>query len=658
MARKGSQQRSNGQRGGAGPQRARLEHKTLFTRRALILGAGGVAAWAGLIGRLAQIQLQEGEIYKELAEENRVKFTNIPAPRGVILDRYGAVVAGNGENYQILLTPLEAMRSDQGLQGVIDAIAEILGRDAEWARATYARARRGPSFRPVLVADDLTWEQFARANVQRPILPGANPEKGERRMYPFSGHLAHVVGYVQKPDDRTIESDPAMRHPDARVGRYGVELFKEDALRGKAGVKHQIVTAGGRVLKDNLPSSIKPAAGKDVRITIDAELQMKIYERLRFNREGEEIGQQSAGVVVMDIRSGDLIAVVSSPSFDPNPFVQGYPYAAYAALRDNIKRPLYDKALKGAMPPASTFKIVVALAALELGISPNRRVHCSGRYWFGNRFWHCWKKEGHGAMAMRSGMKHSCDVYFYDLAKEVGPEAIARTAEALGLGRTYDPSIGDQLRGVVPSPAWKRRRYNEPWYDGDTLNFSIGQGEALATPLQLAVMTARVASGLSLEPRLVFDGTPVAKPEPLPFKPENLEFLRESLWATANEWGGTAIWSGDLKFDGMRLAGKTGTAQARNITMAERATGVIDNEDLDWELRDHALFVAYAPHDAPIYAAAAIVEHGGSGSYSAAPVVRDALAEALRREKERTSAPLTSLGAASGVGVLGPRAQR
>ncbi|MCH9751472.1 MAG: penicillin-binding protein 2, partial [Alphaproteobacteria bacterium] len=371
----------------------------------------------------------------------------------------------------------------------------------------------------------------------------------------------------------------------------------------------------------------------------------------------DRFGEESGAAVVLDIETGDILAFVSTPAFDPNDFVNGISSKDYALLRDDVEySPLYHKAYDGTYPPGSTFKMVVAAAALEAGvINPNERVYCPGHYRFGNNTWHCWKKRGHGSVNMHWAIKGSCDVYFYEIAKRMGIENLADMGRRFGFGQRWELGLTGGRSGVMPDDAWKRAARGEPWYEGETLNIGIGQGQVSTSPLQLAVMSARIAAeGKIVTPRIIGDGprpdTDIPFDEPL--DPEIMQRMKAGMYGVTSEAGGTALRSGDLGLGGPRLAGKTGTSQVRRISAAERASGILKGDNIARRLRDHALFVAYAPHDDPKYAISVVVEHGEGGSKAAAPVARDIIAEALRIDARRTPSYIrtASAGSASGTG--------
>jgi penicillin-binding protein 2 len=519
------------------------------------------------------------------------------------------------------------VREDAGdVETVLQKLSDLVALDEdalERARREMARSR---PFLPVTVADRVSWDELSRVAVNSPALPGVTPEVGLSRTYPFIGDFAHVVGYVGPVSERDLaryEDPPALlRIPRFQVGKVGVEARLEDDLRGEAGAKHVEVNAAGRVMRELDRREGQP--GSDVQLTIDSDLQSYVQARL---------GEESASAVILDLESGDVRALASSPTYDPNKFVRGISVDDYAIYRDNEYRTLASKAVQDAYPPGSTFKMVTALAAMEAGlIGPEETVWCPGHLEVSGRRFHCWKRAGHGHMNLEQSLRESCDVYYYDLALKVGIEKIAEMGRLLGLAEAHDVPMSAVSDGLMPDKDWKQRTRGQDWVVGDTVNASIGQGFVLSSPLQLAVMTARLATGRSVSPRLVHrvDGqvTPGRGGAPLGLNENNLRMMRRAMYTVSNHRRGTAYGSRVIAED-MRIAGKTGTSQVRNITPEERARGVIRNEDLPWGRRDHALFVNYAPAEAPTIAVSVVVEHGGGGSQAAAPIARDITLQAL-----------------------------
>ncbi len=433
------------------------------------------------------------------------------------------------------------------------------------------------------------------------------------------------------------------KHPGMRVGKSGIERSMDVELRGQAGVRLVEVDAAGRAIGVWPEGSTPPVPGRDTVLTLDAELQdFAVRRLLQARKEQEEkfsdpeLVGESASVVVMDVQTGDVITLLSFPGFDPNKFVNGIPRGLYRDLLENKEKPLYHKAVTGLYPPGSTFKMVTAMAALEAGvISPQERVNCPGVTIFGGGRYHCWNRSGHGPMNMHDGIKHSCDCYFYEVARRAGVDAIAKTAREFGLGKRYPIGLEGVAAGIVPTEAWKLEKRKSVWNPGETLITGIGQGFIITSPLQLAVMTARIASGRAVEPRLTRPAGEARPPQFPRLSPDitdaMLRIIQDGMYGVSNEPGGTAVRPSQLDLGEVKMAGKTGTAQVRRITLEERARGVRSNDQMPWNLRDHALFVCYAPADRPRYACAVVVDHGGGGSKAAAPIARDVIRECLIR---------------------------
>jgi penicillin-binding protein 2 len=598
------------------------ESNRSLNRRTLML-SGAMGAMVAVLGvRMRYLQVDQADEFKLLAEENRINIRLIPPERGLIQDRNGKIIAANEQNYRVVITREAAGDVDL----VLRRLAGIIPITAEELQQTIDEVTSLSAFVPVTVAERLTWDDFSKVALNAPALPGVVPEVGLSRLYPRDQDFAHVVGYVgpvsEKDLEELTEPDPLLRIPKFQIGKIGVEKWLEDTLRGEAGTKRIEVNSAGRVMREL--ERQEGDAGTDVRLTIDADVQNFAQARL---------GTESAAAVVMDVVTGDLICIASSPSFDPNLFVRGISHTDYNALTENDHRPLANKTVSGAYPPGSTFKMVTALAALEAGVaSPETRVSCPGFIEFGGRRFHCWKRAGHGTVSLERSLTESCDVFYYDVAQKVGIDKIAEMGRRLGLGQRFDIPMSAITEGIMPDKQWKLERHKQDWRIGDTINASIGQGYVLTSPLQLAVMTARLASGRAVVPRLVRmvndQELPVPEARSLGLSEANLAAVRQGMIEVVNGERGTAK-SSRIVEPSLAMAGKTGTSQVRNITAAEREAGVIANEDLPWNRRDHALFVGYAPHDAPRFAIAVVVEHGGGGSTAAAPIARDILLRAL-----------------------------
>lgn len=592
-----------------------------ITRRGLML-LGVQAGIVGMLGwRMRDLQTIQNEKYHLLAEENRISLRLIPPARGLILDRNGQLLAGNRQNYRIVMVreqardPAEILRRLSQIIELPDDVQERVLREMA-ARAAFV---------PVVVAEHLEWDDVVRVAANAPVLPGIEPEVGLSRVYPEGYSTAHVVGYVGPVSERDLAAleapDPVLQIPRFQIGKTGVEQRLEPLLRGQAGNQRIEVSAAGRVMREL--SRSEGVAGSELRLTIDQGVQAYAMERMR----GE-----SAAAVVMDVHNGDLVALASSPGFDPNSFVFGIRTGEWNGLMADEYRPLNNKTVNGTYPPGSTFKMVLALAALEGGFArTGDTVGCPGFMQLGNRRFHCWRRGGHGRVDLKSSLSQSCDCYYYEMGRRVGADNISVMAKRLGLGVRHDLPMPAVVEGLMPDRAWKQAVRGEAWTVGDSFNYGIGQGFTLASPLQLAVMTARIATGRAVEPRLVHsiadEAVPVEAAPSLGIDERHLGPVRDGMFAVMNQ-GGTAARSRIVDPANL-MAGKTGTSQVRNITAAERASGVINNNQLPWNRRDHALFVAYAPYEAPRYSISLIVEHGGGGSAAAAPIARDILMRAL-----------------------------
>ncbi|MEM1391248.1 MAG: penicillin-binding protein 2, partial [Pseudomonadota bacterium] len=591
--------------------------------------------------------------------ENGVKLELAPPKRGRILDRFGRPLAAHRQAGRVSIIPEQAGDVAERLREVSRLIDLPTSRQQRVLETVQREAR----FRVVTIADELTYEDFAKMSLRAPELPGIVVEMGSTRSYPRGRDFAHVLGYVAKASQTDLErltegATPDERaairrlfkHPDMRTGRLGVERYAEDWLRGKAGFRKLETNAAGRTIREFDAPDLAPKSGQDLNLTVDAQLQRKAIERF---------GDESGAAVVLDIQTGDILAFVSTPAFDPNDFVNGISQSDYDLLRLNDRSPLYHKAYDGTYPPGSTYKMVVATAALEAGvIDPREKVYCPGHYRFGRNTWHCWKRGGHGAVNMHEAIKQSCDVYFYEVARRMGIEHLAEIGKKFGFGQRWELGLTGGRSGVVPNDEWKRAARGEPWFEGETLNIGIGQGQVSTSPLQLAVMTARIAAeGRIITPKIIGSGPRPDADIPLdaPLDPEHMQRMKAAMFGVTSEGGGTALRSGDLGLGGPRQAGKTGTAQVRRISAAERASGNIrGGDEIARKLRDHALFVGYAPHDDPRYAVSVIVEHGEGGSKTAAPIARDIIAEAIRLKSGATPsyAQTTSIGPGIGAGGL------
>lgn len=588
--------------------RNRETYLDIFNRRSFVLGLGQLGLVGVLAGRLQYLQISQAEKYVTLAEDNRVNIEPLASARGKLLDRAGHVLARDDQSFRIKIIPDQVTNIDEAL----DQIARIVPLTSSQRQSIVRRIRRSRSYEPVTIVDNIDWSQFARAALDTPMFSGIIADVGDKRLYPENEAMAHIIGYVGR-EGKLDERGRA----HAFMGRAGLEKRYEENLKGRPGNRRIEVNAIGRTVRELERSSGTP--GENVHLSLDREAQRVAFAALN---------GRSGSVVLLDSVTGEVFVMASSPSYDPNVMATGISDRAWQAMLTDEKKPMLNKALSGLYAPGSTFKMIVALAALEAGVAtPTTRRDCQGHYEFGGRKFHCWEEKGHGLLDMEQAIAHSCDVYFYDLALQTGIDAIHDMAKRFGLGEAFNLGLSGEKKGVMPSRDWKRANFETRWEPGETLITGIGQGFILSSPVQLAVMTARLASGLKVVPR--FEKEPAgAEFEVLNVNPEHLAVIRKAMNAVVNISGGTA-YASRINVKGRHMAGKTGTVQVRGISEAEREGGVIENEDLPWRLRDHALFVGFGPVERPRFAVSVVLEHGGSGSGAAAPVGKAVIAHAM-----------------------------
>lgn len=617
----------------------------LFTRRALFLAGGQLALLGVLAGRMYQLQVVDGDKYQTLAEDNRINLRLLAPARGRILDRFGKELATGRQNFRVVLIREQSDDVDATLAG-LNAIVPIPEHQLRRVRREMGRVR---AFMPVTVLENLTWEEFAKVNVHSPELPGIQPDVGETRYYPFGPELAHVIGYVASVSEKDVAeaSDPVLQLPGFKIGKNGVERMFDQDLRGKAGASQVEVNAYGRMIREL--SRDEGQAGADVVLAMDLDLQRFAHQRL---------GEESGAAIVMDVHTGEVLAMASTPGFDPTPFNVGLSKTEWNALRSNPRNPLINKPIAGQYPPGSTYKMVVGLAALEAGvIQPGYTVFCPGSMQLGTHTFYCWKKGGHGTVDLQAALEQSCDCFFYDVARKLGIDRLAEFSRKFGLGEKLGIELPGEKAGLMPTTAWKQKALKKPWLQGETVIAGIGQGYVLATPLQLATMTARLVNGgRAVVPRLAKAPPGSAEAAPaIDVDRRWLDLVGKGMFRVMNTPSGTAFKS-RITEPGMQIGGKTGTSQVVRISRAERLSGVRRREeDKPWHERHHALFVGYGPVDNPRYACAVIIEHGGGGGSAAAPVASDILREAMRLDPlSRTALAPGSTGPKADAGDPAP----
>lgn len=586
----------------------------VLINRSLIMAGCKVFILLCIIARLYYLQVYQADRFKMLADENRISTRLLIPQRGIIYDRNYNVLATNEQSFQALIVAEQTT----DVQETLDAFKKIMPLSEGEEERIKRDLKRNRSFVPIKVKDNLSWEEVSKIQLNASELPGIIIDEGLNRYYPYGEIMAPVIGYVAAVSDKDVKDDPLLEIPGFKIGKSGIEKFLEHKLRGKGGILKLEVNAYGRVMKEI--EETEGVHGENQVLTLDARLQKKAYEAF---------GQESGAAVLLDVHSGEILAFVSTPSFDPNAFTQGLSNEQWQALLNNERHPLTNKAIQGQYSPGSVFKPIVAIAGLESGaIKPDTRYFCAGKMMLGDHPFHCWKKAGHGYLNVVEALKHSCDIYFYETAQRTGIDKIAEVARRFGLGRPVNTGLENEKPGLVPDKAWKLKNKGEPWQVGESLIAGIGQGYLLATPLQLATMIARIANG-------GYEVTPTFFPvkdkenfKKINVSKEHLDIVKEGLFEVVNAEGGTA-WGSRFVYKGQRMSGKTGSVQVRRISLKERQTGVIKQQDLPWKYRDHAIFTAYAPADNPKYAIAVLVEHGGGGSSVAAPIASKILRESL-----------------------------
>ncbi len=592
-----------------------------FTRRAFVVGGLQGLALAALGLRLSWLQVVEGEKYRTLAENNRINVRIIPPSRGQIVDRFGVPLATNLQNFQVLVTPEQV----ESLEKTLRDLQKYIAIDEPTIKKALRQAKKNQTYVPVEIRDKLNWDEVSQVELNLAKLPGVSIQAGDLRSYPYKEATGHIVGYVGRVSEQDMNGDPLLSMPGFQVGKSGIEKTYEQVLQGQPGKAEVEVNVHGRAVRElNRKASMQ---GERLILSIDAEFQRFVQQRLSTER--------SAAAVVMDAQTGAVYALANHPSFDPNTFAGGISAMDWEQLRDDPAHPLNNKVAGGLYPPGSTFKICTALAGLEAGvIDEHTTAFCPGHFDLGNNRFHCWKKEGHGTVNLQHALAQSCDTFFYKMALGVGIDKIAEMARRLGIGSNLDFDLPETKAGVVPDTNWKKKQADKIWHPGETINACIGQGYMLASPLQLATMTARIVNGGKMvKPWLAgYSGDKkiyTENSDMMGVNPKHLDLIRSGMESVMLP-GGTAVAS-RIKEAGFEMGGKTGTSQVKRISKAERAQGVRRQEDFPWHLRHHALFIGYAPVSDPRYVCAVIVEHGGSGSGAAAPIAHDIMLEVQKR---------------------------
>ena len=633
----------------------------LITRRMFVLSAAKVIIFVGIVGRLFSLQISENKKYSFLSDKNRLRAWKLPPKRGIFEDYFGNTIADNNQVFQLHVVPEEV----EDFNYLMVRLKNIIKIENKEIRRIYKKKEKQPPWETLIISENLSWEEFSKLNLFLHELPGAKPVFSVARQYPQAENFTHVLGYVAEASVQDINNYSFIKEnhvPGLRVGKTGLEKALEKELIGASGLQRYEVNAHGK--KINQIDRVEGIQGKNFRITIDQEVQNYVQKLL--------IGK-SGSISVMDIYTGDIIAMGSSPSFDPNQFVHGIDSKEWNKINKDPMKPLINKSVSGLYSPGSTIKPLVALSALENDVITPKFVHkCEGKMeLYGHKF-HCWQKKGHGYMRLRNAIKQSCDIYFYEVARRLGVDRLSITAKKYGLGeKVLSGYFFEEKSGIIPSTKWKLKNIGKGWVLGETLLTGIGQGYILCTPLELCLMTAQMANGgFKIRPRIIDDGTVVYEDikssidnqlkkyepssneevitadmdlnlfkdesvylKPLFRNPENVKFVNEAMYAVSNEFMGTAYASRHEKKK-YQYAGKTGTAQIKRITEEQRELE-IDIKDIPYEDRDHALFIGFAPYENPRYAISVLIEHGGSGSKVAAPLAKKVIKLVIDRHELR-----------------------
>ena len=588
----------------------------LINRRVALLTIAQTGLFSILGARLAYLQIYKHDDYSSLSEDNRTTHRLLAPPRGNILDLSGKILATNIENYQALFV----LDETGDIYEALIAFNSILPEKKIDIIKILETAKKSSKFKPIKLIENLTWSEFSKLNANVHKLQGIYPSVDFKRYYPGKEANAHLVGYVSSLSENETYNNPFSKLANAKSGKIGIEKSSNLDLRGQIGNKRLEINAFGREIREL--NRIEPKKGQNIQLTIDRDLQSFCYEQL----DG-----LSGSIAVTNIHSGEYLALTSAPAFDPNKFYSGISHDDWNFLTKSLYKPLINKAISNHYPPGSTIKPFVALAALEKGFDPNKRINCDGSYEIkdtstekGSKSFHCWKKKGHGPMNMKEAIQRSCDVYFYTLAREIGINKIAEVCKRFGLGAKVFDNFVEELTGTVPNKEWKKRELGYNWMIGETLVAGIGQGYFLATPAQLSLATAQLVNGgKKINPKIIYKDSDLQdqnKSIKNLADTKHLEFLKDCLFAATNEQGGTSYRSrltGKYQF-----AGKTGTSQVRRISEKEREEGIIKNKDLEWSRRDHGIFIGYGPVNNPKFSISVLIEHGGSGSGAAAPIAK------------------------------------
>ena len=571
----------------------------------MLLGKFGLFSLVGW--RLFDIQILQSKKYKTLSTHNQINFEILYPLRGEILDRNNIVIVSNKNTYDLFLVPEQTNNIEQTL----NKLSEFVSIDFKTKRKVIDLSKKVKKFQSVKILKNIVWKDLEIIEANKFELPGLHLQIVPQRVYLYEKYFSHIVGYTSKPSEQDLDLPFISNMPSLDIGKTGIEKISNETLIGYPGKREIEVNAFGRIIREI--SRKHSTKGSTVKISIDLRIQKFVHK---------ELSQHKAGsIVVVDIHKGEIISMVSIPDYNPNLLIKKPNKNYWNNILKDPRSPLINRSIQGLYAPGSTFKMLVALAGLRKGvINTKDNIICNGKIEFGDRFYHCWKTKGHGRISLIRAIQESCDVFFYELSQKVGIDDIAKIAKEFGLGQVFDIGFEIEKKGIVPSKKWKKETLKQNWYGGDTLNTGIGQGYALSTPLQLAIMAARIANnGKKVEPS-IFKQSSEKEFKQINLNTKHIELIQGAMFKVVNEERGTAFKS---RSNLLKFSGKTGTSQLKKITLEERESEDFRKKKIEWQDNDHALFVGYMPSDEPKYSISVVIEHGGSGASAAAPIARN-----------------------------------
>ena len=578
---------------------------SLFNRRTFILFLLKLSLFSAVGWRLYNIQILDSSKYKTMSKKNQIDLEIIFPVRGKIFDRNRVLIAKNEKVYDVYLIP----ENTKSINNTLNALSQFIDIDFAKRRKIIELSIQVKKFEKIKIFENISWSVLEKIETNKYNLQGVFIAEDYLRVYPYKDNFSHLLGYISKPNQQELALPFISKMPNLDIGKEGLEKSFNPLLVGKAGQREIEVNSNGRIIREI--SKVDSIRGKEISLSIDLRIQQYAINLLKSHRAGS--------INVINIKNGEILCMASTPTYDPNKIIQKPNKEYWESILANTLSPLTNRSIQGLYSPGSTFKMIVAIAALKYGIINTETTHsCTGKIGFGNRLYHCWKTNGHGKMNVTDAIKQSCDVFFYEISKKLGIDKIAEVAKDFGLGQSYDISMPNQKTGIVPNKKWKKEKIGESWYAGETLISAIGQGFVLTNPFQLVVMTSIIASdGKMIEPTIIKGNRVNFKTNEKYFK--EIKIIKKAMFKVVNENKGTAFKS---RLEDIKFAGKTGTSQVRRISLSERESDDFREKEQEWKNRDHALFVGYMPYDDPKYSISVIIEHGGSGASTAAPIAK------------------------------------